>query len=62
MSTEFAHPRLSGRRCAENALALQERADEAERRAREAVELIRIRAALSRLTTGYAIFPCKQAI
>jgi tetratricopeptide (TPR) repeat protein len=36
------------------ALAWQERADEAERRAREAVELIRIRAALSRLTTWHS--------
>jgi hypothetical protein len=36
------------------ARAWQERADEAERRAREAVELIRIRAALSRLTTWYS--------
>ncbi len=36
------------------ALAWQERADEAERRAHEAVELIRIRAALSRLTTWHS--------
>jgi hypothetical protein len=36
------------------ARAWQERADEAERRAREAVELIRIRAALFRLTTWYS--------
>jgi hypothetical protein len=36
------------------ARAWRERADEAERRAREAVELIRIRAALSRLTTWYS--------
>jgi tetratricopeptide (TPR) repeat protein len=35
-------------------LAWQERADEAERRAREAVDLTRIRAALSRLTTWYS--------
>ena len=35
-------------------LAWQERADEAERRAREAVELIGIRAALSRLTSSYS--------
>jgi tetratricopeptide (TPR) repeat protein len=35
-------------------LAWQERADEAERRAREAVDLTRIRAALSRLTTSYS--------
>jgi tetratricopeptide (TPR) repeat protein len=37
-----------------NALAWQERADEAERRAREALELIRLRAALSRLTRWYS--------
>jgi tetratricopeptide (TPR) repeat protein len=36
------------------ALAWQERAHEAERRAREAVDLIRIRAALSRLTAAYS--------
>lgn len=35
-------------------LAWQERADEAERRAREAVDLIRIRAALSRLSAAYS--------
>jgi tetratricopeptide (TPR) repeat protein len=35
-------------------LTWQERADEAERRAREAVDLIRTRAALSRLTTWYS--------
>jgi tetratricopeptide (TPR) repeat protein len=36
------------------ALAWQERADEADRRAREAVDLIRIRAALSRLATWHS--------
>jgi hypothetical protein len=35
-------------------LTWQERADEGERRAREAVDVIRIRAALSRLTTWYS--------
>src|SRR5215218_9622320 len=46
---ELLWPSLDGK-----ALAWRERADEAERRAREAVELIRIRAALSRLTTWYS--------
>jgi MalT-like TPR region len=46
---ELLWPSLGGK-----ALAWQESADEAERRAREAVELIRIRAALSRLTTWYS--------
>jgi tetratricopeptide (TPR) repeat protein len=45
---EVLWPSLHGK-----ALAWQERADEAERRAREAGELLRIRAALSRLTTWY---------
>jgi tetratricopeptide (TPR) repeat protein len=46
---ELLWPSLGGK-----APAWQERADEAERRAREAVELIRIRAALSRLISWYS--------
>lgn len=53
---EVLWPSLRGK-----ALAWQERADEAERRAREAVELIRIRAALSRLTTWYSRNASREA-
>jgi tetratricopeptide (TPR) repeat protein len=53
---ELLWPSLRGK-----ALAWQERADEAERRAREAVELIRIRAAVSRLTTWHSRNASREA-